>query len=451
MSKKRQILVSVILLVLAGAAVGLYSAWASPADQSGGMEGHNHAAMGGGGEGEQLNPVQLTESAARSIGVTYATVGRRAIDRVVRTVGTVEYDETRLANLNPKIEGWVERLHVDFTGAPVRKGQPLLELYSPMLVSAQEELILARRLANEATGERAKRNAQTLLESSRRRLAYWDIPASQIARIEETGQPTKTLTLRAPASGIVVEKNVVEGGRIMPGMDVFKIADLSTVWVEGEVFEKDLSLATEGQTAEVTFESYPGEVFTGVIAYVYPSVSASSRTGRVRIELSNPGTRLRPGMYANIRLAVRGLTEGLVIPRSAVLFTGERAIVFVRHDNNVLMPHEVTTGLVAGNEIEVLAGLEEGQQVVTSAGFLIDAESNLGASMGAMDEGDAGTVGSPEIDHSQHGATTPTTAPAADHSGHTPGMDMSGTSPDTGATHEGHTPDMDMSGHSGHE
>jgi Cu(I)/Ag(I) efflux system membrane fusion protein len=379
------------------------------------MEGHDHAAMSGAGDTLALNPVQLSTGAARSIGVTFAQVARRAIHREVRTVGTVAYDERRLANLNPKIEGWVERLYVDFTGAPVRKGQPLLELYSPMLVSAQEELILARRLADEATGERALRNARTLLESARRRLAYWDIPAEQIARIEQSGTPTKTLTLRSPASGIVVEKNVVEGGRIMPGMDVFKIADLSTVWVEGEVFEKDLTLVTEGQTAEVTFESYPGEVFKGVIAYVYPSVSANSRTGQVRIELVNPALRLRPGMYASIRLAAPGLAQALAIPRTAVLFTGERAVVFVRHENGVLVPHEVVTGLVAGPDIEILAGLEEGQEVVTSASFLIDAESNLGASMAGMADGDA-TV--PSIRAPDMEMTTPPEPPRLDHSGH---------------------------------
>ena len=398
MSTKKQILISVILLVLAGGAVGYYSLQAAPASDSGGMEGHNHAAMSGGGDGDQLNPVQLTDQAARRIGVTFAAVERKPLDREVRTVGTVEYDETRLANLNPKIDGWVERLYVDFTGAPVRKGQPMIDVYSPKLVTAQEELILARRLADGASGERAQKNAQDLLESARRRLAYWDIPADQIARIEESGKPTKTLTLRAPASGIVVEKNVVEGGRIMPGMDVYEIADLSTVWVEGEVFEKDLSLATEGQTAEVTFQAYPGEVFRGRITFVYPTVSMESRTGKVRVELPNPDLRLRPGMYANIRLRVDGHHAGLAVPRSAVLFTGERALVFVRHDDGTLVPHEVTTGLVAGNEIEVLSGLHEGQEVVTSASFLIDAESNLGASMGDMEAMEGGDA----TDHAGH-------------------------------------------------
>jgi Cu(I)/Ag(I) efflux system membrane fusion protein len=308
-------------------------------------------------------------------------------------------------------------------------------VYSPKLVTAQEELLLARRLTDEAEGERAQRNARDLLESARRRLAYWDIPADEIARIEESGEPTKALTLRSPASGIVVEKNVVDGGRIMPGMDVYKIADLSTVWVEGDVFEKDLSLATEGQAAEVTFQAYPGEVFEGVITYVYPTVSMDSRTGKVRVELANPGLRLRPGMYANIRLSVPGRHPGLVVPRSAVLFTGERAVVFVRGANGTLMPREVTTGLVAGDDIEVLAGLEEGQQVVTSASFLIDAESNLGASMGGMEGMDMGGMDAGNDMEGMDGGT----GASMDHSGQ--GMDgMDG-------MESGATDSMDHSGH----
>ena len=451
MSARKQTLYSVILLALAATAVAWYTLAAAPPDTAGGMEGHNHAAMGGGGDGDALNPVRLSDDAARTIGVTFATVERKALEREVRTVGTVAYDETRLASLNPKIEGWVERLRVDFTGAPVRKGQPMLDVYSPALVAAQEELILARRLANEAVGERAKRNADGLLESARRRLRYWDIPADQIARIEATGQPTKTLSLRSPATGIVVAKNVVEGARIMPGMDVFQIADLSTVWVEGDVFEKDLALATEGQPARVTFQAYPGEVFEGVITYVYPTVSMDSRTGQVRVELENPGLRLRPGMYAEVRLAVAGRTDGLTVPRSAVLFTGERAVVFVRHDDGTLMPHEVSTGLVAGQDVEILAGLEEGQRVVSSASFLIDAESNLGASMSGMegteDHSDHEATTTPAADHSSHGAT-----PAADHSSHgaTPAADHAGHGATPAADHSEHGA-APAGGHAGHQ
>ena len=446
MSTKKQVLYSIVILVLAGAGLGLYSAWAAPAQQSGGMEGHNHAAMGG-GEGDELNPVQLSEGEARTIGVTFATVERKALDRRVRTVGNVEYDETRLTTVNPKIEGWVERLYVDFTGAPVRAGAPLMEVYSPKLVTAQEELILARRLVDEAGGERAQKNANDLLESARRRLAYWDIPESEIQRIEQADAPSKTLTLRAPAGGIVVEKNVVEGERIMPGMDVFRIADLSTVWVEGEVFEKDLSLATEGQRVEVTFQAYPGEVFEGAITYVYPTVDVESRTGRVRVELENPGLRLRPGMYANIDLTVEGHHQGLVVPRTAVLHTGERAVVFVRHgDAGRLVPHVVTTGLVAGSEVEILDGLQEGQRVVSSASFLIDAESNLGASMADMEEmGDGESM--EEMDHSGHDMGTMDTGSESmegmDHSGH----DMEGEDMQGGGTQE----DGEAMDHSGHE
>ncbi|MGK7312866.1 MAG: efflux RND transporter periplasmic adaptor subunit [Candidatus Longimicrobiales bacterium M2_2A_002] len=439
MSTRKQIVYSIVILVVAGAGLGFYSAWASPADQSGGMEGHNHAAMGG-GEGDALNPVQLSEREARTIGVTFATVERKALDRRVRTVGNVEYDETRLSNVNPKIEGWVERLYIDFTGAPVRRGEPLMEVYSPKLVTAQEELILAVRLASEAEGERAQKNAQDLLESARRRLAYWDIPEAEIERIEAADAPSRTLTLRAPASGIVVEKNVVEGGRIMPGMDVFRIADLSTVWVEGEVFEKDLSLATEGQEARVTFQAYPGEVFEGVITYVYPTVDVDSRTGRIRVELENPGLRLRPGMYANIDLEVEDHHEGLAVPRTAVLHTGERAVVFVRHgDSGRLVPHEVTTGLVAGSEIEILAGLEEGMRVVSSASFLIDAESNLGASMADMEEMESESTEG--MDHSGHDmGTTDTGSESMDE------MDPSGQDTQGGAM-EGDSAVMDHSGH----
>jgi Cu(I)/Ag(I) efflux system membrane fusion protein len=293
-----------------------------------------------------------------------------------------------------------------------------------MLVAAQEELILARRLADEASsggGERATANARDLLESARRRLSYWDIPEAQIRQIEETGTPQKTLVLNSPANGIVVEKMVVEGARIMPGMDVYRIADLSRVWVEGEVFEKDLSLVRLGQEATVSFEAYPGDVFTGRITYVYPTVSVESRTGRIRIELANADQRLRPGMYARVELESAPGREALMIPRSAVHFTGERSLVFVRGADGVLNHREVTTGLVANGYIEVLAGLAEGDVVVSSANFLIDAEANMGSSMPGMEMGQDSTGGDaggmPPMDDSIRDSDAGET-PAMDHSGH---------------------------------
>jgi multidrug efflux pump subunit AcrA (membrane-fusion protein) len=338
--------------------------------------GHDHgAATAGAGE---LSPVALDAEGARRIGVALSTVERRPLPLSVRAVGTVAYDETRLATVNPKVEGWVEALHVDFTGAPVASGAPLLEVYSPMLVTAQEELILAARLWGEAAPGRAADNATQLLESARRRLAYWDIPEDEIRRIEESGQTTKTLTLRAPASGIVVEKNVVQGDRIMPGMTVYRIASLSRVWIEADVFEKDLALVAEGQSAVVTFEAFPGRTFAGRVTYVYPTVSMRSRTARIRLELPNPALELKPGMYASVDLLVPPSEPSTIVPRSAVIETGERALVFVRRADGMLHPREVVVGRTSGQLTQILEGVSPGEQVVSSAAFLVDAESNLG-------------------------------------------------------------------------
>jgi Cu(I)/Ag(I) efflux system membrane fusion protein len=411
MRTKQQILVALALVVVAGAIVAFTSFGDADGPAGGGeTKGHDHTAMAAGGDGGK-NPVRLDPAAARRIGVKYAKASTRVLDRSVETVGTVTYDETRIVDVNPKIDGWIERLYVDFTGAPVRRGQPLLALYSPMLVSAQEELILARRLVDETSadpdGRAAGRNRE-LLEAARRRLAYWDIPAAEIRRVEETGQPTKTLTLTAPASGVVVEKNVFEGGRIAPGMNLYRIADLSTVWVEGEVFEQDLSLVREGQPARVTVQAYPGESFAGDVTYVYPTVTLEARTGRVRIELANAGGKLKPGMFARVALEVPPGEPRLVVPRDAVHATGERSWVFVQDAEGVLVAREVQTGLVAGSDIEILGGLEEGETVVASANFLIDAESSMGSAIEAMPgmemqmDGAEGTA--PEDSHSDHGS-----------------------------------------------
>lgn len=394
MSTRKQIVLAASLIILSLLVVaGFTLTTRGEATQDQEMTGHNHAAMAAGGD--TAEPVHLDAESARRIGVTYATATTKPFVRRVSTVGNVTYDETRLVTVNPKIEGWIDRLYVDYTGAAVRHGQPLLSVYSPMLVAAQEELILARRLADQAAaggGEGAAANARDLLESARRRLAYWDIPENQIRKIEETGTPQKTLILEAPASGIVIDKPAIEGGRIDPATDLYRIADLSRVWVEGEVFEKDLGLVRLGQSAAVTFETYPGESFTGRITFVHPTVSPESRTGRIRVELPNPDLRLKPGMYAKVELLADAERPALMVPRSAVHFTGERGLVFVRGADDVLTPREVSTGLIAGSDVEVLAGLAEGEQVVMSANFLIDAEANMGSSMTEMDE----------VQHEQH-------------------------------------------------
>ena len=402
MKTRSQIILSIVVLGAAAAAVAV----GVQGNEEGGMQeteagGHDHAAMSAPSGG--LSPVVLDGEAARRIGVTYAKVERKALPVFVRSVGTVTYDETRLATVNPKIEGWVEKLHVDFTGAPVRAGQPLMDLYSPALVFAQEELILAVRLSGNAAAGRASDNAEELLRSARRRLAYWDIPEAEIRRIEETGEPLKVLTMTAPATGIVVEKNVVEGDRIMPGMTLYRIADLSRVWVEADIFEKDLASVALGQGALVSFEAFPGRPFTGRVTYVYPTVSPESRTGRIRLELQNANGALKPGMYADITLDVPPTPPVLVVPRSAVIDTGERVLVFVAAADGSLHPREVKTGRASLQLMEVLSGLSEGETIVSSAAFLIDAESNLGTMTGAPGDSTASDMGDmPGMDHSGH-------------------------------------------------
>ena len=401
MRNRKQILLSAAMLVVAVALVVVYGAFRR-APGSGGASGHVHGAPAADSQGGKM--FSISEERARRIGVAYAVAHRSMLDQSVRSVGTIAFDERHLANVDPKIEGWVERLYVDYTGAAVRKGQPLMAVYSPMLVSAQEELILARHLLDEARdGGPAATNAQELLAASRRRLSYWDIPAEEIARIERTGQTQKTVVLRSPADGVVTEKNVVQGTRIMPGMDLFKIADLSVVWLQGEVFEKDLSLVHVGQPARVTIDAYPGQTFQGRVTFIAPSVSLESRTGTVRVELNNPGQRLKPGMYAALQIDVPARAPALVVPRTAVLTTGQRSIIFVRHDDGMLMPHEVKVGLAVGDTVEILAGIPEGATVVSSASFLVDAESNLGAALQSM----------PGMDMGPAAATTKGKNPAA--------------------------------------
>jgi Cu(I)/Ag(I) efflux system membrane fusion protein len=386
MNTRNQLLSGVVFVSVSLGTVWLYSQDSPPGDPVGAAEGHEHAAAAPTGEADG-GPVRLNAEAARRIGVTYATATLKPLRRHVRTVGSITYDETRIASVNPKIEGWIERLYLDFAGAPVRQGQPLMEVYSPMLVSAQEELLLALRLEKEARAAgspRALSSAEGLLDAARRRLRNWDVSAAEIERIERNGTPQRTVTLRSPASGIVIEKMVVSGNRIMPGMELFRIADLSRVWIDGEIFEKDLSLVRLGQHAQVTLKAYPGEVFDAVVTYVHPTVSLESRTGRVRLELDNPGMRIMPGMYAQVDLHSEDERPALLIPRSAVHYTGTRSLVFVRHDAESLVPHEVTSGFISGNEVEIVAGIEPGMRVVSSANFLIDAESNMGASIGAI-------------------------------------------------------------------
>jgi Cu(I)/Ag(I) efflux system membrane fusion protein len=331
-------------------------------------------------------PVSLAPEQAHRIGVTYAVVAAGPLEKEIRTVGQVTFDETRLQTISPKIDGFVEQLYVNATGQPVSVGQPLLAIYSPMLVQAQEELLLAKRLQGDMSGGSAdaQRSASDLLEAARRRLAYWDVPQREIASIERSGKARRTLTLYSPANGYVMEKNVVAGQKITAGDVLYRVADLRTVWVEGEVFEQDLADVRVGQVVHADFQALPGEHRMGHIAYVYPTVNAGTRTARVRVVLPNADHRLMPGMYATLRIVGTARSDVLTIPRDAVLVTGERNIVFVREANGELVPHEVALGVANDERVEILRGLSVGQTVVASATFLVDAESNLGKAAGGM-------------------------------------------------------------------
>lgn len=374
----------IYLGVIVVAVGGVYFATRGSGASTPAADAHNHGATAAGTGG--ATPVMLSAAEQRRIGVTFAVAELGPLDREVRTVGQVTFDETRLQTISPKIDGWVDKLFINATGQPVSAGEPLLTIYSPMLVSAQEELLLAKRLARDvsAGSTDAQQNASDLVASARRRLAYWDIPASEVATIERTEQVQKTLTLRSSASGYVLQKNVVAGQKIMAGDALYKVADLSTVWVEGEVFEQDLANVRLGQMVHTDIDALPGKHLMGRISYIYPTLDPQTRTVRVRVVLPNPGLQLKPGMYATIRITDNVRTKVLTVPRAAVLSTGKRSIVFVRDTSGQLTPREVALGGANEARIEILRGLTAGETVVSSATFLVDAESNLGTALGGM-------------------------------------------------------------------
>ena len=364
---------------------------ANAADEMAGMDMSAPAADSGRAE---RAPVHLSAEQARAIGVMFTVVELGPLTREVRTVGQVVPAEPNLAESTTKIDGFVDKLFVDATGMAVRRGQPLLTIYSPMLVAAQEELLAAQRLFGtvDQSDSNAVRNARSLLDASRRRLAYWDISEEQIARLERTGEVTKTLTLNAPFDGIVLEKMVVAGQSVMAGMKLYRLADLSSVWIEGAVFEQDLRFVRAGAPVRAELAAYPGRQFDGRVSFVWPTVDSASRTARVRVAFSNTAGQLKPGMYATMYLEVVIGRDVVSVPAEAIVQTGERNLAFVVAQSGMLEPREVTIGTRAGERFEVLRGLSPGERIVASANFLVDAESRLGAGSvpGAMPGMDMG-------------------------------------------------------------
>ncbi len=331
--------------------------------------------------------VNLEPGLVQRMNVTTAPVVRQDLTRTVRTVGHVEYDHARASTVTVKFEAYVERMHVHVIGERVRKGQPLLDVYSPALVQTQQDLLTAlayaRRLrdAGEASPETLGR-ADALVQAARERLRLWDISAAQIERVERTGDVSRLLTVTAPASGVITNQlPSLQGMELRPGMPIYEIADMSSVWVLAEVYEDQVAAVAEETHARVTLEAYPGETFDAHVAALTPWVETATRTVRVTLHVANPGGRLRQGMYAQVEFAPVVARGVLVVPSQAVLRTGRRNVAVVKTGEGRFAPREVVLGHESDGVAQVLSGLAEGEVIVTSAQFLIDSESNLRAAV----------------------------------------------------------------------
>lgn len=329
--------------------------------------------------------VKISPDKVQKLGVKTAVVVQRDFSRSIRAVGKVEIDERSQTVVSPRFEGWIERLHVNATGQVVSRGQPLFDVYSPDIFAAEQEYQLAVRgmksLADASPD--ARQGFAALPESTARRLELLGVPDSEIARLKTGGEPRRTITYYAPVAGVVMEKMAVAGARFMPGEPLFKIADLSRVWLLLDVPENALPLARVGSPVAVSFDAYPTERFTGKVEFVYPTVNAETRTAQIRVVLPNPGNRLKPGLYAHAELTQTGATV-VAVPDSAVIDSGKRQVVLVALSDGLYEPREVKTGERGDGFIAILDGLAAGEHIVVSANFLIDAESNLKAALGSM-------------------------------------------------------------------
>ncbi len=343
----------------------------------------------------QNGNVQIDPTTIQNIGVKTMVVEKQPLRRTVRAVGRVDYDETRIMDVNSKIAGWVEQLYVDYTGQWVEKGQPLLALYSPELVAAQEEYLTAldyaERMRDGVTRDVAQ-SADDLLAAARQRLLYWDISAGQIAELTKTRQVGRTMPILAPRSGIVTHKDVLEGAHIGSGQHLYRIADLSMVWIYADVYEYEMPWISKGQRAEVSLSYLPGEQFEGKVDYIFPFMNKKTRTVQVRIVFDNADGALKPDMYADVVIRPEVAGKGVVIPAQAVIHSGTRRVVVIAQGDGRFEPREILIGVETEDGYEVLHGLNPGEEIVTSAQFLIDSESNLKAALAGM-SGDVGGHG----------------------------------------------------------
>ncbi|MCX6828207.1 MAG: efflux RND transporter periplasmic adaptor subunit [candidate division Zixibacteria bacterium] len=338
-----------------------------------------------------LVPVTIEPERLQLIGIKTAIVARRPLGGGKRIAGYITPDESKVANIHVRVSGWISKLYVDQTGQLIKKGEPLFSLYSQDLFAAEQDYFLAREAASKAgTDSTLVYMRQQLLAASRERLSLLGLSEQELQQLDKETSPGKELTIRSPFSGYVLDKSVNAGQYVTPDQNLFTIADLSSVWVIGEVYEQDLQAIQTGQTVQMHPNSQPGELFNGEISFVYPTVSEKTRTVRVRMEFANPGMRLRPGMYAEVDISGTD-NEVLAVPSEAVVNSGENQYAFVVHDKKHFEPRLLKIGQTSDDWVEVLSGLSEGEEIVTSANFLIDAESRLKAALSGMGGKQAGS------------------------------------------------------------
>ncbi|RMG59219.1 MAG: efflux RND transporter periplasmic adaptor subunit [Deltaproteobacteria bacterium] len=337
----------------------------------------------GGGEekAEEENAIKISPVVKQNMGIRTGVVEEKPLVRLVRTYGRVTYDEKKISVVNTKVMGWIEKLYVNETGQFVKKGDPLLEIYSPGLVATEREYLIALEHREEVQGSPYREvveSAEKLLQAARERLLLWDIGEDEIAKLEKTRRVEKTLTITSPATGFVIAKNAFEGTHVKKGAELFRVADLSTLWVEGDVYEFELPWVRVGQDVDVTLDYIPGRTFHGKISYIYPYLEGKTRTARVRVEVENEGNVLKPDMYAHLTIHADLKKTSLVVPTEAVLRTGVRNIVFIEKGEGEFIPREVTLGVDLGDGlVEVASGLERGEKIVLSGQFMLDSESSI--------------------------------------------------------------------------
>ena len=330
--------------------------------------------------------VQISPAKQQLIGVRTATVESQRVTRTLRTVGRVGADETKIARIHVKVAGWVEEVYVDFVGKLVEKGQPLFNLYSPELVSAQKEYLIARRAESylgQAPYAEAAQGSEALLRAARERLKLWDVTDEQLQKLGETGEASRTITLYSPITGFVMKRNLFPRVYVTPESELYELADLSTIWVNADIYEYEVPYVRLGQPARMWLSYFPGKAYTGTVSYIYPTLDPQTRTVKVRLEFPNPELQLKPDMFAEVELSIDYGTH-LAVPQEAVLDAGTEQVVFLAHADGYFEPRRVKLGARVDDKIIVLEGLRPGDTIVTSGNFLIDSESRLKSAMEGM-------------------------------------------------------------------